>query len=176
MHSLHLLRHARAAPGDDGGDDRLRPLSRRGREDMRLVASGLPAALGAVDLVLCSTAARTRETAALALAGFAAAPAMEFEDELYLAPASGLMRRLRRLEETIGAVLLIGHNPGMHELALKLAAEDSPSYKALAEGKFPTAARASFAIETEWDGIGRSRHALRDYTTPKSLRGSAESK
>jgi len=174
LHFLHLLRHARAALGDDGADDHLRPLSRRGREDMRLVAAGLPAALGAVDLVLCSTAARTRETASLALAGFAAPPTMEFEDGLYLAPVSGLIRRLRRLEETQRAVLLIGHNPGLHELALRLAAEDSPSYKALADGKFPTAARASFVIETEWNGIGRARHRLRDYATPKSLRGSAE--
>jgi phosphohistidine phosphatase len=172
MHFLHLLRHARAAAADEAADDRLRKLSRRGREDMRLVASGLPAALGAVDLVLCSTAARTRETAALALAGFPVTPPVVFEDGLYLAPLSGLMRRLHRLEETRRAVLLIGHNPGLHELALALAATDSPTYPALAEGKFPTAARASFVIETEWNGIGRSRHALRDYVTPKSLRGS----
>ena len=69
-------------------------------------------------------------------------------------------------------MLLIGHNPGLHELALALAAADSPAYAALAEGKFPTAARASFAIETGWAELGRSRHALRDYVTPKSLRDS----
>ena len=103
MHFLHLLRHAKAAPEDDSADDRLRQLSRRGREDARLVAAGLPAALGAVDLVLCSTAARTRETASLVLAGFAAPPPVAFEDGLYLAPVSGLIRRLRRLERRRGA-------------------------------------------------------------------------
>src|SRR3954466_7547888 len=110
MHFLHLLRHARAAAADEDADDRLRKLSRRGREDARLVASGLPSALGAVDLVLCSTATRTRETAALTLAGFVAPPPVVFEDGLYLAALPELVRRLRRLEEATRAVLLIGHN------------------------------------------------------------------
>lgn len=170
MRVLHLLRHAKSVPGDGDSEDRLRPLSRRGREDARLVAASLPAAVGALDLVLCSPALRTRETASLVLAGFAAPPPVLYEDELYLAPVSALMRRLRRLDEATRAVLVIGHNPGLHELALALAAAASPSYPALAEGKFPTAARASFAIETGWTGLGRSRHALRDYVTPRSLR------
>jgi phosphohistidine phosphatase len=172
MRFLHLLRHAKSAPEEDSADDRLRKLSRRGREDARLVAASLPAALGAVDLVLCSTALRTRETASLVLAGFAAPPPVAFEDGLYLAAVPELIRRLRRLDETARTVLLIGHNPGLHELALALAAADSPGYAALAEGRFPTMARASFAIETGWAEIGRSRHALRDYVTLKSLRGS----
>ena len=172
MHFLHLLRHAKSAPEDDSTDDRLRQLSRRGRDDARLVATCLPGALGAIDLVLCSTALRTRETASLVLTGFAAPPPVVFEDGLYLAALPELIGRLRRLEEDIRAVLLIGHNPGLHELALALAAADSPGYPALAEGRFPTTARASFVIETGWAGLGRSRHALRDYVTPKSLRDS----
>jgi phosphohistidine phosphatase len=174
MRVLHLLRHARAVPEDDGTDDHRRRLSRPGRDDARLVAASLPAVLGAVDLVLCSTAARTRETASLVLAGFAAPP-VAFEDGLYLAALPALLRRLRRLDEATRNVLLIGHNPGLHELALALAATDSPGYAALAEGKFPTAARASFVIETGWAELGRSRHALRDYVTPKSLLGSGRS-
>jgi phosphohistidine phosphatase len=172
MRFLHLLRHAKSAPQDDSTDDRLRPLNRPGREDARLVAAGLPAALGTVDLVLCSTALRTRETAALVLAGFAAPPRIAFEEGLYLAALPELIQRLRRLDEATRAVLLIGHNPGLHELALALASADSPGYPALASAKFPTAARASFTIDTGWAEIGRSRHALHDYVTPKSLRGS----
>ena len=173
MRVLHLLRHAKSVPEKDGAEDRLRKLSRSGREDARLVAASLPSALGRLDLVLCSTATRTRETAALVLAGFAAPPSVVFEDGLYLAALPSLLRRLRRLDEAIRAVLLIGHNPGLHELALALAAADSPDYPALTEGRFPTTARASFAIETSWAELGRSRHVLRDYVTPKSLRRSA---
>jgi phosphohistidine phosphatase len=172
MHFLHLLRHARSALEDDGTEDHPRKLSRRGRKDARLVAAGLPAALGPVDLVLCSTAQRTRETASLVLAGFVAAPPVAFEDRLYLAAAVELIRRLRRLDEAMRAVLLIGHNPGLHELALALAATDSPGYATLADGRFPTMALASFAIETSWAELDQARHTLRDYVTPKLLRNS----
>lgn len=168
MHRLHLIRHAKSA-ADDSIDDRDRPLSRRGRDAARRIGESLPAALGPVDLVLCSTALRTRETAALVLAGFAAPPRILFEDALYLGAPAALMRRLRRLDESCGTVLVIGHNPGLHDFAVNVAATDSPRYPALAEGKFPTTARASFAVACSWTDLNQSRHALLDYVTPKSL-------
>ena len=119
--------------------------------------------------MLCSTALRTRETAELALAGFAPPPRIRYDDALYLAGAAALLRRLRQIDETDEAVLVVGHNPGLAELALALAAGASPRYKALAEGKFPTAARASFAIEGRWASLDRGRHMLTDYVTAKSL-------
>jgi phosphohistidine phosphatase len=168
MHRLHLLRHAKSG-ADDSIDDRDRPLSRRGREAARRVGESLPGALGGLDLVLCSTSLRTRETAELVLAGFVPPPRILFEDTLYLAGPAGLIRRLRRLDEDSGAVLVIGHNPGLHDLAVSLAATDSPRYRALAEGKFPTTARASFTVASSWAEIGRTRDALVDYVTPKSM-------
>jgi phosphohistidine phosphatase len=65
--------------------------------------------------------------------------------------------------------MVIGHNPGLHQLALELADPASPRYRTLADGKFPTAVRASFAIAGAWEGLGRTRHMLTDYVTPKSL-------
>ena len=168
MHHLHLLRHAKS-DRDEAVEDHERPLSRRGREAARRVAENLPAALGALDLVLCSTALRTRDTAELVLAGFAAPPRILYEDGLYLAGRAVLMRRLRGLDESAGAVMVIGHNPGLHELALALASPDSPRYRALATGKFPTTARVSFAIPQPWATIARSRHKVTDYVTAKSL-------
>jgi phosphohistidine phosphatase len=168
MHRLHLLRHAKSSR-DETAEDRDRPLSRRGCEAARLVGETLPAALGSVDLVLCSSARRTEETAELVLAGCATPPRILFEDELYLAGHAVLLRRLSRLDEADGTVLVIGHNPGLHELALALAEADSPAYRALAGGKFPTTARASFAIDCAWSALDRSRHSLVDYVTVKSL-------
>ena len=168
MHRLHLLRHAKSSY-PEVVDDVERPLSRRGREAARRVGESLASALGAIDLVLCSTSVRTRETVVLALAGMAPPPRILYEDALYLAGAATLLRRLRQLDESVGAVMVIGHNPGLHELALALAALDSPRYKALAAGKFPTTARASFAIDGAWADLGRSRHALTQYVTAKSL-------
>jgi phosphohistidine phosphatase len=168
MHRLHLLRHAKSSR-DEGIADRERKLSRRGREDARRVGAHLPAAVGKLDLVLCSTAQRTRETAALALAEFRPGPRLQFEDWLYLAGRAALLKRLSLLDESDGAVLVIGHNPGLHELALVLAAPDSPDFAALSHGKFPTAARASLSIDGAWSTLGRARHALTDYITVRSL-------
>jgi phosphohistidine phosphatase len=168
MHRLHLVRHAKA-DRDEGVEDRERKLSRRGREAARHVGESLPSEIGVLDLVLCSPSLRTRETAELVLGRFDPAPPIRFEDALYLAGRTALMRRLSQLDENTDSVMVIGHNPGLHELALALAAEDSPGNHALASGKFPTTVRVSFTIDGAWAAIARSRHILTDYVTAKSL-------
>jgi phosphohistidine phosphatase len=169
MHRLHLLRHAKST-WVENVEDRERKLNGRGRDEAERVSASLPGAIGPLDLVLCSAARRTRETAALVLADFAPAPRVEFEEGLYLAGAAALLDRLSRLAEADGSVLVIGHNPGLHELALDLAAPDSPGYAELSGGKFPTAVRASFAVAGTWAALGRGRHPMTDYVTVKSLK------
>lgn len=170
MHMLHLLRHAKSSWKEDVGDHERR-LSRRGREAAGRVARHLPAAVGTLDLVLCSSAWRTRETLDLVLAEFPVRPRSVLEDELYAASREKLMNRLRHLTEEDVNVLLIGHNPGMHELAIALADTSSPRFCALASGKFPTAARATFRISEQWSALGCSRCKLIDYVTANSLSG-----
>ena len=168
MHRLHLLRHAKAER-DGSGDDKERRLSRRGHDDARQVGKTLPQAIGAIDLVLCSSAVRTRETAALVLARYQRSPRIHYEDAFYLADARKLLQRLRDLDEGLGTVLVVGHNPGLQELAAMLAlASASPQYRMLAAGKFPTAARASFRTDGPWANLDRGRNTLTDYVTPKS--------
>jgi phosphohistidine phosphatase len=168
MHALHLLRHAKSSWREDL-DDRERPLARRGREAAQQLARHLPQTIGRLDLVLCSSARRTRETLDLVLAGFAPSPATLIEEELYLASHKKLLRRLERLDEAVGEVLVIGHNPGLQELAAALADPASPEYQSVAEGKFPTAALASFRVATPWAALGGSRHVLTRYTSLGSL-------
>lgn len=170
MHRLHLLRHAKSSWKEDV-EDHQRPLNKRGREAARRIGQDLPGSVGAVDLVLCSTALRTRQTLELAVAGFAARPACLFEDGLYLADCDKLLARLRRLDESVGNVLLIGHNPGLHALAAALAEPGTKPSRALVSGKFPTAARASFAIATPWARLADARHSVLDYVTSSSLSG-----
>jgi phosphohistidine phosphatase len=170
MKTLHLLRHAKSS-NKDGIEDRERPLNRRGRAAARMLGEHLPALLGSVDLVLCSSAVRTRETLDLALARFAPKPRIAVEDELYLANREKLMRRLRRLDERDANIIVIAHNPGLHDLAIALAEEASPNYQALRSGKFPTAACASFRITGAWSTFGLSRCELIGYFTPGSLAG-----
>ena len=169
MHMLHLLRHAKSSWKEDVGDHERR-LNKRGREAALSVGQSLLGAVGGLDLVLCSSAARTRETLELALGESAAKPRCLFEDELYLADATRLISRLHRLDEGFGKVLLVGHNPGIQELAVSLAARD-PSHPRTLAGKFPTAARASFAIATPWVGLADARHPVLDYVTSASLSG-----
>jgi phosphohistidine phosphatase len=168
MHRLHLLRHAKSNR-DEGVEDKERPLARRGRDASRRIGEALHSGIGQVDLVLCSSSLRTRETAELVLGKFKPKPKILFEDSIYLAGAKTLLRRLTQLDESAGSVLVIGHNPGLHELAVALAAPDSPSYRELASGKFPTGARASLLIQGSWASLDKSRHRLTDYVTPKSL-------
>ena len=170
MKTLHLLRHAKSSASDDLYD-RERPLSRLGRDAARRLGKQLPARLGPVDLVLCSSALRTRETMDFVLPGFSPRPRSAIEDELYLAGREKLMRRLRRLEPRDTNVIVVGHNPGLHDLAIALADESSPHSLELASGKFPTGACASFCIAVDWPGLGDARHQLIGYVTPESFAG-----
>jgi phosphohistidine phosphatase len=168
MHQLHLLRHAKSS-WDDDGDDHARPLTRRGREAARLIGDALPKVVDGFDLVLCSSAVRTRETAELALRGFSPAPKILYEDGLYLATRTALMQRLCEIDERYDAVMVIGHNPGLHELAMALATPDSVGFSTLVNGKFPTGVRCRFVVGTDWAEIDNTRHRLVDYVTVKSL-------
>jgi phosphohistidine phosphatase len=168
MNMLHLLRHAKSSTKENV-EDHERPLSRRGRKTARRIGRNLAAKLGAIDLVLCSSSRRTRETLDLVLDEFSPAPRTSIEDGLYLASREKLVARLSRLDARNVNVLMIGHNPGLHELAIALADENSPAYRTLASGKFPTAACVSFRVPADWSVLGSSRHALIGYVTPESL-------
>ena len=80
-----------------------------------------------------------------------------------------MLERLSRLPEENADVLLIGHNPGLHDLAIALARPDTQLARAMASGKFPTAARVSLSIAATWADIGQSRHPVIDYVTSESL-------
>ena len=173
MHILHLLRHAKSSWKEEI-EDHQRPLNRRGREAARRVGLALPAAIGSLDLILCSSARRTRETMDLVFAEFAVRPRSVVEDELYEAGKDELMSRLRRLPEDIGNVFLIGHNPGLHDLAVAIADTHTAGFRALSSGKFPTAARASFRVLAPWPAFGRSRCELVGYVTAESSRSAKD--
>jgi phosphohistidine phosphatase len=103
-----------------------------------------------------------------AIAEWPAAPSIRYERELYLSPAAALLRRLRQVEPQFGSVWLVGHNPGMHELARLLArtATGADCFPALRE-QFPTAARAVFAFDADdWSQLGTAPQALQDFALP----------
>jgi phosphohistidine phosphatase len=155
--TLHLLRHAKSSWDDPSLADHDRPLAGRGRRDGKRIAEHMRRSGIEPELVLCSTAARTRETLALVEPALGS-PTVELEDDLYGASSDELLARVRRLPAGVESALVIGHNPGLHELALALA-PGAPF------GKFPTGALASFAFAEGWDGPA----TLAAYVVPKEL-------
>jgi phosphohistidine phosphatase len=156
-----LLRHAKSSWDDPALSDHDRPLAPRGRRAAGLIGSHLRDQDLAIALVLCSSARRTRETLELVEPG----GEVRIEDELYGASADQLLDRLRRVPEQAGAVLLVGHNPAIGELAVSLSG-NSPQ---LAGRKFPTAALATFAVEESWSSLGPATARLRSFVTPREL-------
>ena len=167
MHSLHLLRHAKSSWADDELDDHDRPLSKRGRRDAETMARHL-AQRGSLDLVLSSTATRVRATLAPVLEILKPKRVL-LDRALYLAPGAKLLEHLRETDEQVGAALLVGHNPGLHELALLLADPDSPLELPPLSGKFPTGALASYRFGSEWRRLKPRAATLIAYVTPREV-------
>jgi phosphohistidine phosphatase len=152
MDRLILFRHGKAERSSTSGEDFDRKLTERGVRESAATAANL-ADLGLVpDLVLVSPAARTRETWAAAQSAFPGA-AWRVEQSLYHAEERVIRELAEAAGETSNAVMIVGHNPGLQELAIRLLHEGSaPSpLIARAHATFPTAAAAVFLF----DAVGR---------------------
>jgi phosphohistidine phosphatase len=168
MHTLYLLRHAKSSWTDQTLPDRERPLARRGRRDAKRIAKHLVRLESAPELVLCSSAERTRETLELLRPALAATSRISLEAELYAASADELLERIRAVPEAVASVMLIGHNPGLQELALVLASAGGALGRL--EAKFPTGALVTLTLaDTTWRELSRADAVLAAYVVPKQL-------
>lgn len=158
---LLLLRHAKSSWDDPALADHDRPLAPRGRKASKLIRAHLRREQVQVSLVLCSSARRARETLELV----SVSGPVEVERELYGALASQLLERLRCLPDELDAVMLIGHNPAIQELAVGLLADGS----ALASRKFPTGALATLTFSGSWWALESGQAELAAFVTPKEL-------
>ena len=95
------------------------------------------------DLILCSPAVRARQTLELALPHFRSEPTVNYEDELYLAPSATLLKRIRKLEARVKHAMIVGHDPGMHQLAIELTGSGEPELLQAMTRKFPPPASPS---------------------------------
>jgi len=167
MLTLYLLRHAKSDWSDPTLPDEMRPLSKRGRRDAQLLASFLESAPIRPSLILCSPAMRTRQTLE-PLIGALGNPPVEFERDLYAAPAQALLDRLHAVPDAFTSVMLIGHNPGLQELAVRLT---KPGKKrATLEAKFPTGALATISLNAPaWGKLAPHSAQLTRNITPRQL-------
>jgi len=119
-------------------------------------------------LVLCSPSLRTRQTLEAIESSLGTDSQIESESELYGASEEKLLRRLQALPESVNSVMLIGHNPGLHELVLMLASRGADLGRL--EEKFPTGALATLVAEGEdWAALGPGDAELVDYVVPREL-------
>jgi phosphohistidine phosphatase len=166
MHQLILLRHAKAAPEAPGLSDHERPLTEAGRRAATAIGQAMRKSGLTPDVVLVSSALRTQETfAALEAAGvWDEWPNMDSVPTLYMATGYQIRDTLRELNETVRSALVIGHNPGLHELAVALAgpANPRPELARLQEG-YPTAALTEFLVTTTWRRLGSGASSLQRF-------------
>ena len=118
----------------------------------------------APELALCSPAARTRDTLDFFQEGSDRALRVVYEKELYLAGYESLLHRLKRLPNEIKSVLLVGHNPGLHELGARLANDPGPL-----AASFPTGALVALSAPDAWEALHWHEARLTLYRTPKQL-------
>ncbi len=163
-----LLRHAKSDWPDVS--DHARPLAKRGRHDAPAVGRWLREHGYLPDVVVCSTARRTRQTWELAASALGGSPTVTFEPRAYDASALTLLYLAQELPSSCRAALLIGHNPAISELAASLAgsaAEDGALPPSLI--RFPTAAVAVLEFAGDWAALAPGQARLLAFTAPADL-------
>jgi phosphohistidine phosphatase len=161
---LVLLRHAKSDWPEDVADHD-RPLAARGRRDAPLAGRWLARHGHAPDAVICSTARRARETWDLAAGALEATPAVRFESRVYGATVLALLMLVREIPDEQSVVAIVGHNPGLAELAVGLAAPPPQP-----PASFPTAAIAVLGLPGTWSNAGPGEARLLAFATPADMR------
>ena len=175
MRRLMLLRHAKTETDAPSGRDQDRRLDDRGRNDAAEIGSWIGRHPPFPEAVLVSSAVRANQTWDIvreAMQGLVSPPQVEFQPDLYGADPAQLLEAVHAAVATDPKVLmLVGHNPGMHELALMLAGSgDSAGRKELGDN-LPTSGLAIFDFEIDdWSDVAFRRGRLAKFVSPRSLK------
>jgi phosphohistidine phosphatase len=173
---LFVLRHAKSSWDDPGLDDHERPLAPRGRRAAERLADHVHTEHIEPAQVLCSSSRRTRET----FEGVDPGGELLVEPELYEASGDELLDRLRRVPEGTPSVMVIGHNPAMQILVLRLTgangsartADGDPRVEAKLsdlQRKFPTGALVTLSFDCDWSELSAGCAKLVDVVRPRDL-------
>lgn len=175
---LFVLRHAKSSWDDPGLDDHERPLAPRGQRALQLLAAHIRDHDIKPDQVLCSSARRTLET----YEGIEPVGELVVEPSLFDASAGDVLDRLHRVSEDTASVMVIGHNPALQVLLLRLIGgngdrngrlqeDDGNGTSILADlqRKFPTGALATLSFDCAWNELSAGRATLVDVVRPRDL-------
>jgi len=171
MKTLYLLRHAKSAWDDPDLSDHDRPLAERGDEDAEAMGKAWRHNGVRVDRVITSSACRARRTLELVLETAGIDPPVEVDQGLYLCGRRAWVERLRQLPEGAETVLVVGHNPDIHELALYLTGSGDKDLRKSLGRKFPTCACATLRLPiAAWLHLDRGGAELVAFEAPGKVR------
>ena len=170
MRRLILFRHAKAERSEPGQEDRARVLVERGGKDAGTIGAYMASHALVPDRVVISPAARTQETWKYAAAAFKLAPAAMAAEPLYDATPHVIFGLIKEAPATAHTLLVIGHNPGLHEVALMLIASGDIETRERLRENLPTAGLIiiDFAIN-DWSRLHPQSGRLERFVSPKWL-------
>jgi phosphohistidine phosphatase len=168
---LMLLRHAKSSWPEPGQADIDRHLNDRGRDAARAMGRHMAANGLEPQLVLCSPALRARETWGLVAQELKTSPILLIERDIYdFGGGEALMECLRRYSGVAQSVLVVGHNPSIEALALKLSRNGVTEPRGLLEKKYPTGALAVIHLDMgRWDEVATAMGTLVRFDRPKDI-------
>jgi len=170
--TLVLLRHAKAESGTALQEDSTRALALKGIAGAGLIGAYLKRQQINPELVLCSSAVRTRQTLAEVQRSFSPPLDVQYHDRLYHASVADMLTAIEAVPEDVHTLMLVGHNPGLHQLCLKLARLGDERKIDMLAMKFPTASCVSLRYEnTSWAELGKAKGMMVDFVTPATLGG-----
>jgi len=170
MRRLLLIRHAKAESSEPGTEDRARVLIERGRKDAAKIGAYMASHALVPDRVMISPAARTQETWKSVATAFHPAPAAMTAEQLYDATPHAIFAVIKQAPAAAHTLLVIGHNPGLHELAMTLIASGDIDARTRLREKLPTAGLViiDFAFDA-WSNLDPQSGRLERFVSPKSL-------
>ena len=152
--------------------DRERGLAARGLADAPLMGKAMAERAINPELVLCSSARRTRDTLGLVLPELRVEPKVVYEDALYHATPAEMLGILHAIQPGANRVMLVGHNPEIQSFALDLVGSGAKNYWERLRSKYPTAALAVINFDAGlWKSIAVNTGSLSLFLTPKDVRG-----
>lgn len=171
MLTLMLLRHAKSSWSDAETADLDRPLSPRGRRAAQAMGRYIASENLTPDLILCSPARRARETWKLVAGELKSAPKVVIEESIYdFGNGSRLLDAVQKRAGTARRAMIVGHNPSMERLALRLAQTGDGKLKTRIERKYPTAALALIGFEaSDWAQLPETGGSLERFIRPRDI-------
>lgn len=174
MRRLLLLRHAKTERAGPGERDRERKLTKRGRTDAPIVGSYMSRHGLIPDLALVSPATRAMETWTLVAEALGKEPRVVKDERIYNADFETLIGIIRGTSDA-RALLLVGHNPGLHDLALRLIASGDTEMRKLVIEKLPTSGLVVIDLAVnDWPKLDANAGRLERFVSPRLIEAATD--